>query len=82
MAKKFNAAEDFLTNTEPEEVSANSFTIPKGYTLKPLPKSERLQCLVTKDLKDSLKAISTRRGISVNALINLILEDYVSSNMD
>lgn len=80
MAKKFSAAEEFLSNPKKEEVDIDSYPVPKGYRLKPLPKNERMHCLVTTETRTALREIATRRGISVNKLINEIFEEYLKDN--
>lgn len=81
MAKKFTAAEDFFTSPAPEETNLETYNVPKGYQLKPLPRSARVQILVTQELKDNMKAIAIREGISVNELINKVMSEYVSNNI-
>lgn len=82
MAKKFTTtADDFFTSAPNEEPQLDDYQVPKGYRLKPLPRSERLQILVTKALKDDLKAIATREGVSVNELINTALTEYTKNNI-
>lgn len=80
MARKFTTSDSFFT-ADAEEVSVSDYQVPKGYTLKPLPKSERMQILVTKEMKENLKAIATRRNISYNAIVNEALTEYVKQNL-
>ena len=82
MAKKFTTtADDFFTSAPNEEPQLDDYQVPKGYRLMPLPRSERLQILVTKALKDDLKAIAMREGVSVNELINTALTEYTENNI-
>jgi len=82
MAKKFTTtADEFFTTPAPEETPIDEYQVPKGYRLKPLPRSARLQVLVTEALKDDLKAIAKREGISVNELINIALTEYTKNNI-
>lgn len=51
--------------------------VPKGYKLVKENKSERLQLLVRPYAKEEIKKLAKAQGISVNDLINGILEDYI-----
>lgn len=51
--------------------------IPEGYKMVKVSKSIRMQLLVRPLTKTKLKEVADNRGISVNALINDILEDYL-----
>ena len=80
MANKFTTTpEEFLTK-QAEEVSIESFQVPKGYRLKPLPKTERMHILVTTETRKAIKNIADRRGMSMNALLNEIIVEYVEAN--
>lgn len=39
-----------------------------------------VKLLLVKGLKDELKTIAKNKGLSVNALINLAIQDYISRN--
>lgn len=41
---------------------------------------DRIQLYLPKGIKDELKIISSNKGISVNALINTALQDYIAQN--
>lgn len=41
---------------------------------------DRIQLYLPKGIKDELKIISANKGISVNALINIALQDYTAQN--
>lgn len=80
MATKFTTTpEEFLTK-QSEEVSVEDYKVPKGYRLKPLPKNERMHILVTSETRQAIKNIADRRGMSMNALLNEIIEEYVENN--
>lgn len=64
------------------EQAQNGVTIPKGYRLAPEQKSQRLQLLIKPSTKDGIKNAATMQGISVNELINNILEEYLERNSD
>lgn len=82
MQKNFKIpANAFLTtdHQEPKE-DVESFKVPEGYKLSRLNKSERLQLLVRPDTKTNIKQIAARKGLSMNDLVNQILEAYVNEN--
>lgn len=56
--------------------------IPEGYKMVKVSKSIRMQLLVRPLTKTKLKEVADNRGISVNALINDILEDYLERQGD
>jgi hypothetical protein len=59
-----------------EEQTAPAVSIPKGYRLEKELKSERLQLLIRPTTKQALKDKAAKEGVSVNDLINRILDDY------
>lgn len=59
-----------------EEQTAPAVNIPKGYRLEKELKSERLQLLIRPTTKQALKDKATKEGVSVNDLINSILDEY------
>ena len=80
MAKRFTTADAFVTQQE-EEISIDNYQVPKGYKLKPLPRSQRLQILVTEAMRDDLKALAQRQDCSVNQIINVALTEYLKENL-
>lgn len=90
MAKKDfkkSTAELFMTSPdEPVEVAPVEViekapaTVEKGYQIIPEYKTERLQLLLKPSTKKDLKRIAERDRISVNELINKILEDYTKGS--
>lgn len=82
MAKKDfkkNPAELFIsTAEEPQAAPAQEGAfIPKGYKLVKEPKSARLQLLVRPLTKDGIKRAAEAQGLSMNDLINQILDEYI-----
>ena len=84
MAKKDfkkNTAELFISAAEdppaPSEQTGGA-AIPKGYKLVKENKSERMQLLIRPTLKEDIKKeAAAQGGISMNDLINNILEEYL-----
>ena len=90
---KKNAAELFITTPadqepgqdaapDPEQIEgdpypATVFNIPTGYRLVKEKKSERLQVLIRPNTKDALKKEAAAQGVSVNDLVNIIIEEYI-----
>lgn len=90
------AAENFISGAElqkpiieevePEKPTpkrkkkAPAITIPKGYRLEKELKSERLQLLIRPTTKQALKERAAKEGISVNDLINRVLEEYTEAH--
>lgn len=82
MAKKDfkkNPAELFIsTAEEPQAAPAQEGAfIPKGYKLVKEPKSARLQLLVRPLTKEGIKRAAEAQGLSMNDLINQILDEYI-----
>ena len=84
MAKKDfkkNTAELFIsTAEEPERIHSQGHTslldLPKGYKLVKENKSERMQLLVRPTTKEAIKKAAEAQGISMNDLVNQILDEY------
>lgn len=56
---------------------------PKGYKLNPLyveTKSRRLQLLVQPSLHEKLKTKANENGMSLNELVNTILQDFLDAS--
>ena len=83
MAKNFkkNTAELFISaadeTQEAPQAAQEGFSIPKGYKLVKESKSERMQLLVSKTLKDAIKQEAKAQGLSMNELANAIFEEYL-----
>ena len=88
MAKKDfkkNTAEMFLSVPAEEAKAVNAdqketpggFVVPKGYRLEKETKSVRLQLLVRPGTKEAIKDLAAQQGLSMNDLINTILEEYL-----
>lgn len=77
---KMNTAELFISAADPEvkvqEKTQEDFTIPKGYKLARENKSERMQLLVRPTTKEAIKKAAAAQGVSMNDLINQILDEY------
>lgn len=80
MANKFTTTPEEFLSKQTEEVSFESFQVPKGYRLKPLPKTKRMHILVTTETRKAIENIANRRGMSMNALLNEIIAEYVEAN--
>ena len=88
MAKKDfkkNTAEMFVTIPAEEAKAVNAdqketpggFVVPKGYRLEKETKSVRLQLLVRPGTKEAIKDLAEQQGLSMNDLVNTILEEYL-----
>lgn len=77
---KKNTAALFMsdTNTQPAapQVKQEDLTAPKGYKLVRENKSERMQLLVRPTTKEAIKKAAAAQGLSMNDLINQILDEY------
>lgn len=89
MAKNFkkNVAEQFIsTATEepeaPKQIQGEGLNIPIGYKLVKENKSVRLQLLIRPTTKETIKKLAEAQGISVNDLINKILDEYAERKAD
>ena len=93
MAKKtfkdnINPAMNFISQesidraeTTAETVKTRPAKAPEGYKLNPLyieTKSKRLQLLIQPSLHEKLKTKARAEGISVNELVNNILQDALA----
>ncbi len=86
MAKKNfkNPAEIFISGAEQEapkqeevkDEGQQAFTIPKGYRLAKEYKTERMQLLVRPTTKAAIKKAADAQGLSMNDLVNQILDEY------
>lgn len=85
---KKDPAELFISAADPEQKkpkratkkkdeAPEGYDVPKGYRLAKELKSERLQLLVRPTTKEELKKAAQAQGISVNDLINNLLDEYV-----
>ena len=76
---KNNPAMSFISaaETEQAEEAQQGFSVPKGYRLMPICKTERMQLLVTPELKLAVKRAAAAQGISMNELINNVMADYL-----
>lgn len=54
----------------------NMQEVPFGYIIAPEPKTERVPLLMKKSVRDLIKKDSEEQEISVNEVINHILEEY------
>lgn len=88
MAKKDfkkNTAKMFISVPAEEAKAVNvdqketpgGFVVPKGYRLEKETKSVRLQLLVRPGTKDAIKDLAEQQGLSMNDLVNTILEEYL-----
>lgn len=73
---KMNAVETFFSQAKKAEPPKPAGT-PEGYVLVKERKSERLQLLIRPNTKKGLQREADREGISVNELINKVLEEYI-----
>lgn len=82
MAKKdfkTNAAEFFISSADEQQVNpdTDSTALPEGYRiLKPV-KNQRMQLLVRSATKEGIKRAADAQGISMNELINNIIDEYL-----
>ena len=88
MAKSFKkstealAAELFISAADEQEARQEDLGENKprlGYKIGYIPenKTERMQLLVKPSIKSAIKELSTKRGLSMNELINQIFEEYL-----
>ncbi len=78
MAKDFkkNTAELFISAAEEQEAPKQEIVIPKGYKLVKGNKSARMQLLVRPTTKAAIKKAADAQGLSMNDLVNNILDEY------
>lgn len=74
---KTSVAADFISSAAEPQPAAEGFTIPEGYTLRKESKTARLQLLVRPTTKERMRKLAAAQGISLNELINQILDEYV-----
>lgn len=58
-------------------MNVNKPEAPKGYQLIPEFKSDRMQLLLRPQTKEGVRKAAEKIGISMNELINRILEDWL-----
>ncbi len=75
---KKNPVEMFISTAEdPQEApQPEGVTIPKGYKLVKENKSERMQLLVRPATKEAIRQAAAAQGLSMNDLVNQILDEY------
>ena len=84
---KSNPAMQFISAAEEEREApqqeaapqigqAEGLNIPKGYRLAPEFKSDRMQLLVKPATKEAIRQAAAAQGLSMNELINRILDEY------
>jgi predicted HicB family RNase H-like nuclease len=75
-----NPAMQFISTADAEEQQEaqqqEGVTIPKGYKLVKENKSERMQLLVRPATKEAIKKAAAAQGLSMNDLVNNILDEY------
>lgn len=77
---KNNPALSFISAAAEEETTApaqHGFSVPKGYRLTPISKSDRMQLLVTPEFKLAVKRAAAAQGVSMNELINAVMTEYL-----
>ena len=76
---KTNPAMQFISATEEPEApkAQEGFVVPKGYRLEREVKSVRMQLLVRPTTKDAIKNAAAAQGLSMNDLVNQILDEYI-----
>jgi hypothetical protein len=73
------------TQTKPASIAEPPSDLPKGYMYKKVPtetRTARTQLLFTPTFKKRLKKRAKKEGVSVNALIETVLNDYMESKGD
>lgn len=75
------AAEMFISSARPQQEAPqgaqDSFSIPKGYILTKESKTARMALLVRPTTKTALKKIADEQGLSMNDIINQLIEEYL-----
>ena len=74
---KTSVAADFISSAAEPQQPAEGFTIPEGYMLKKESKTARLQLLIRPTTKTRMRKLAAAEGISLNELVNQILDEYV-----
>lgn len=62
---------------EAPQAPQDGFTIPKGYILTKESKSVRMGLLIRPTTKKALRKAADMQGLSMNDLINQLIEDYL-----
>lgn len=69
--------EDKTKTLDAEELIELSLKLPRGYVIKRESKTRRMQILVRPSLRDGVAKAAEEIGISVNDLMNRIMEEYL-----
>lgn len=83
MAKKdykMDVMREFMSAPEAPEApqkAQDGANVPKGYVLVRESKSARMQLLVRPTTKEALRRAAGAQGLSVNDLVNQILDNYI-----
>lgn len=79
MAKKTftTPAMQFISTVKEPAKPQESFTVPRGYKLVQESKSARTQILLRPTTKEALRKAAEAQGISLNELINTVLDNYI-----
>lgn len=73
-----SSAEDPPAPSDPKQVEQETgAAIPKGYKLVKENKSDRIHLLIRPTLKEDIKKEAAAQKVSVNDLINNVLEEYL-----
>lgn len=79
--KNFKGAADMFFSSVKMQQEApqgqNNFTVPKGYKLTKESKSVRMTILIRPTTKEALQRVTDSQGISMNELINQLIENYL-----
>jgi predicted DNA binding CopG/RHH family protein len=78
--KKENPALSFMTPPEEAIVDVKRKEAPEGYKVNPEfieTKSKRVQLLLQPSTVDAIKALATRKGLSMNEAINEAIQEYI-----
>ena len=76
-AMQFISAVEEETKAPKQDEQPEGVIIPKGYRLVKEMKTERVQLLVRPTTKEQIKKEAAEKGISLNDLVNQILEDHI-----
>ncbi len=68
--------------TEEDDKHVTDIKVPAGYMLQREYKSERMQLLLRPTTKKMIKQQADARGISMNDLVNQILDEYAEGIMN
>ena len=85
---KTNPAMQFISAAEEEPIAPQQeeqpegVTSPKGYMLVKEMKTERVQLLIRPTTKAQIKQEAAAKGISLNDLVNQILEEHIERHGD